>query len=154
MDKELTQAFAKVARGIAGECKTCGGSGKICDVKNSVSIGIRNSCAYNIDSKCTANNKTCMHLTPCPTCAKVRDIAEWEWRSTDDKTWRYDKPFTVQILRATLETLGLWEDFKDYIHFGKWQGIKDGIDGYDVCSTDNLMAEATLEFLEGLCEKK
>jgi hypothetical protein len=133
MSKDLTQAFAKVARGILQKCPNI---------------------FINEDNQ--------PELCYCPTCAKVREIAEWEWRSTDDKTWRYDKPFTVQIIRATLETLGLWERFKTFNSNQGYYAIKDKrgfllelerVDA-DILTTDNLMAEATLEFLEGLCEKK
>jgi hypothetical protein len=69
MSKQLTIAFSKVATRLQGECKDCGGN---------EGYNVCVCCGLQI---CPAEGKdeVTYHRSPCPTCARIRTIADWEW---------------------------------------------------------------------------
>jgi hypothetical protein len=146
------QKFLKLARDRAkvkaGECHGCE-DGKVYGncLKN-------HSC---ID--CHIDINTCEWVIPCPTCAELREIAEWCWHDfikCDDSDcpkcsickevfWirePINPTFTVQTIRHTLEVLGEWEGFV----LDKGMPL---LTRANILTSDELCLEAAIEYLEG-----
>jgi arsenate reductase-like glutaredoxin family protein len=144
MSKQLTEIIARVAKRKAGKCDTCLGDGDLRVVE-----------PFSSPAKY-------MKPEPCPTCARIREIAEWKWREleTENNGIAYvehkygitNPTYTVQTLRAVLEDLGEWERFNEHL-FDRWrrEGLDDDII-YLTLTSDELMSQAVLNFLE-VCDE-
>jgi hypothetical protein len=135
MSKELTIAFAKVATRLKGECPDCGGQGSTPEF-------------HRAHPTHANGGGLTIPYTPCPTCARIREIAEMEVHVTGKiivhpkiesmsrgyrytlcscgrewigKKWACRNPkWTVQTLKAALEDLGLWSGPHKWDKFQDW----------------------------------
>lgn len=127
MSQKIVERAREIAKRMAGECKDCGGSGRW----NSFAHGPKHG-DYG-DS---------MRITPCPSCARLREIAEWCWHEIleDSQENPYKEAvcscgiqglwfeceivlhldnnptFTIPQLRELLQDLGLWPGFAGWNH--------------------------------------
>ena len=145
--KQIVEQAARIAKGLLPKCKDCGGDGVI----DKSGIGIEQCLSKDIG--------------PCPTCARLREIASWKWMNEWPR-WPYgcstvesmmgktiitpDNPkLDIPALRQLLEDLGEWEGFKDWIWNGGMLSSKGGIGGvFDILTDSTLLAEAVLEYLK------
>jgi len=138
--KGIVEEAARIAKGRAGECKGCDGTG-LAQYKTPYPDEYTDA--------------------PCPTCAKLREIAEWRWLDTEihvphhPEKSKTNPTFTVQTLRQLLEDLGEWDIFrlslfarlwKDRDYPAKRQIVMFEIT--DILASDTLMAEAVHNYLK------
>lgn len=159
MNKQIVEQAARIAKGLLPKCKDCGGDGVI----DKSGIGIE---------QCLSKD-----IIPCPTCARLREIAEWHWNLENQKRfvnplvcdkcgWPHENPtFDIPALRQLLEDLREWWGFLWTVFEKLWPGydaiVADVLKGNpdkvlfsfitnfaDILTDSTLLAEAVLEFLK------
>jgi len=135
INRDLTNLFKQRVDERASECEDCGGSGL-------------DGLGYG--------------QVPCTTCADLRELSK-ELNNPEVSAWIYDpdggnqpmyKKPSIQSLRKLLERMGahdyesflewLWHSYLSHISAGKRYK-----DFGDICQSDELMAQAVLEYLKG-----
>ena len=140
MNKQLTITAKKLVEQKIAECRDCGG------------LGV---------TKGDNGDGVIVDPTPCSTCADLRKLAGelcWHdysgfWQITCKHCGMPHQPYfkgnptyTIQSLRKLLERMGEWEDFKIWIE-GEYQW-EITVDHMDILTSDELMAQAVLEYLK------
>lgn len=155
LSKEFHELTARVAKKIAGECQSCGGS--------------------TVDDKYTNPSIRCLKENTCQTCAPLREIADgcWhEWKNGErwpNVTLGYtcnkcnlempyrdmdinNPTYTIQTVRARLKVMGLWDEFKSWFGTVTWGAVHGGKrqpEIIDTLTSDQLILEAAIAFLKG-----
>ena len=175
-NRRLTELFAKYGQMKADNCKDCGGSGSIAG-KVHTTIGLVN-CNLPDCTNLTPTKSKCTGCTACPTCQKWRELAKLCWHErvkpgvrhflcTCGKTFneyesymRYqlfiehieksNPTYTIQTIKLALVELGEWEGFISYLNTVNHKTIWDYA---AILTTDSLLLQPAINFMEGLCEK-
>jgi hypothetical protein len=146
--KELVENAKRVAERKAGECEDCGGMGEV----------IPEPQAHEED------------ITRCPTCEKLREIANWCWHepkysdtsfigcvhcglvgnkiTCNTQLQAHNPTFTVQTVRKLLEDLGEWEGFVVWV----WEHthLQLHLNFANILTSDELIAQSANAYLGGL----